>query len=449
MIFQALAIARNAFVESLRQPVVFVLVALSGVLQLLNTWSSAFSMGLSETGEVEGDNKMLLDIGMGTIFVIAMLLAGFIATAVLSREIQNRTILMVIAKPISRPVVVIGKYLGVAGALLVATLPMLIFLLMGIRHGVMSTAADELDGPVLLFTLGSAALSLGLAAWANFYYGWSFSQTAVVLLAISMPVGYLCVLAIGKKWGLQPMGSDFKPQITLACLCLTMAVLVLSAVATAASTRLGQVMTIVVCAGVFLAGLLSNQALGRFAFQNEPVGRIAHVEALDPTREDLRQPGTVLRVDLTEAPAKPIRPGAVFWYASSPGGFPMSVADLAEFGGDPGNLAALNDTDAPATIVVTESDERSLTVRSVGRPRVILPPRDEDYVFPSATRIRPIVLAAWAVVPNLHYFWLLDAVTQNVRVPGSHVALVVFYGLAQVGAFLSLAVVLFQRRDVG
>jgi len=449
MLLQALAIARNAFVESLRQPVVFVLVALCGVLQLFNTWSSAFSMGLSETGEVEGDNKMLLDVGLGTIFVIAMLLAGFIATSVLSREIQNRTILMVIAKPISRPVVVVGKYLGVAGSLLVATLPMVIFLLMGVRHGVMSTAADELDGPVLVFTLTAAALSLGLAAWSNFYYGWSFGQTAVVLLAVSFPLAYVCVLGLGKAWSPQPLGTDFKPQITLAAACLAMAVLVLSAVATAASTRLGQVMTIVVCAGVFLASLLSNHVLGRFAFQNTPVARVADVEPLDPTRADLRQPGTILKVSLRESPTRPVRAGDTFWYGPGPGGFPMSVGGLAGFEGDPTQTVTLNNPDAPATLVITEARDRDLTVRSVGRPAVFLPPEADDYVFLAPTRVRPLVLGAWAVIPNMHFFWLLDAVSQNVEIKAGHVGLVLVYGLFQAGAFLALAVVLFQKRDVG
>lgn len=449
MFGQVLSIARNALVESLRQPVVFVLVSLCGVLQLFNTWSSAFSMGLSETGEVEGDNKMLLDVGLGTIFVTAMLLAGFVATAVLSREIHNRTILMVIAKPISRPVVVVGKYLGVAGSLLVATLPMLVFLLLGVRHGVMSTAADELDGPVIAFTLGASMLSLGLAAWSNYYYGWSFGQTAVVLMAILFPLAYLCVLGIGKGWKLQPLSTDFKPQITLACACLTMAVLVLSAVATAVSTRLGQVLTIVLCAGVFLASLLSNHLLGRFAFANTPVARIASVEPVDPTRTDLRQPGTILRLSLREAPSTPVRAGATLWYGPSPGGFPLSVAGLVPFSGDPADTASMNRPDAPPSLVVVEAQDRSVSIRSVGRPRVVLPPQTDDYVFLNPTRVRPLVLAAWVAIPNMHYFWLLDAVSQNVAIPASHVGLVVLYGLAQIGAFLSLAVILFQKRDVG
>src|SRR4051812_2488749 len=67
MLLQILTIARNTFVESIRQPILFVLVMICGVLQLFNTWSAAFAMGYTESGEVSGDNKMLLDIGLATV----------------------------------------------------------------------------------------------------------------------------------------------------------------------------------------------------------------------------------------------------------------------------------------------------------------------------------------------------------------------------------------------
>ena len=38
----------------------------------------------------------------------------FVATAVLSREIENKTVLTVVSKPIGRTTVIFGKYIGVA-----------------------------------------------------------------------------------------------------------------------------------------------------------------------------------------------------------------------------------------------------------------------------------------------------------------------------------------------
>ncbi len=37
------------------------------------------------------------------------------------------------------------------------------------------TTADDLDGPVILFTLLAVGISLGVGVWARFFYGWSFT----------------------------------------------------------------------------------------------------------------------------------------------------------------------------------------------------------------------------------------------------------------------------------
>src|SRR5262245_33363650 len=242
---QIFTIARNTFVESIRQPIVFVLVMLCGVLILFSTWSTGFAMGYSDTSEVSGDDKLLLDVGLATVLVCGMLLAAFIATAVMSREIENKTVLTVVSKPVARPSLVIGKYLGVAGAIVLALIPMLLFLLMGLRHGVMSTAADDPDQPVILFTALAVGGAMLIAVWCNYFYGKYFSQTFLTILAPAMVVAYAAVMLVGKKWHIQPPLHDFKPQITFACITLVAAVLVLTAVATAVSTRIGQVMTVV------------------------------------------------------------------------------------------------------------------------------------------------------------------------------------------------------------
>ena len=170
---RALTIARNTFIECLRQPVLLLLVLGCGTLQILITWMSAFSMADVESSEVAGDNKILLDIGLSTVFLCGTLIAGFMATSAISREIENKTILTVVSKPIGRWIVVFGKFLGVSGAILIATVIMLTFLLFAIRHGVMSTSADGVDRPAVLFGLSAVFLSLIAGAWCNFFYRWN------------------------------------------------------------------------------------------------------------------------------------------------------------------------------------------------------------------------------------------------------------------------------------
>lgn len=449
MLLQILTIARNTFVESIRQPIFFVLVMLCGVFQLFNTWSAAFAMGYTESGEVSGDNKLLLDIGLATVLVCGMLLAAFIATAVISREIENKTVLTVVSKPVARPSVVIGKYLGVASALLIAVVAMLIFLLMGIRHGVMSTASDDLDMPVIAFTFAALALAIGIAVWCNYFYGWYFSQTCMVVLTPALIVAYILVLLINKKWQWQHIQDDFKPQITFASYALTLGILVLASVATAVSTRLGQVMTIVVCAGVFVFGLLSNYLIGRHVFSNHQVAIVSAAKPDDLTHPGWDEIGDSMTISLLNPPSEPIRPGDSFYYSTSPAGFPLLTATWPPFKGDPGKLGDLSA--AAPSLVVTSSSGTTLKVRKAGEAPLSYSrvPEKDDYVFLQPTHTNIAALVLWGVVPNMQDFWLLDAVSQNQPIPAAHMLKLTLYAAAEIAAFLAIGVVLFQRRDVG
>ncbi|MBZ0171730.1 MAG: ABC transporter permease, partial [Phycisphaerales bacterium] len=287
-----LAIARNAFIESLRQPIVLVVVLLSGVLQYLNTAISAYSMGYrTVAGEVTGDNKLLFDVGMSTVFLCGILVAAFIATAIVSREIENKTVLTVVSKPIGRSWVVVGKFFGVMGATLLASAVMVVFLLLALRHGVLMNAGDNLHQPVIFIGVGSIVACLALGAFTNYAYGWPFSQTVLIALLPLAALSFLVTLPFGPEWELEPPTENFKPEVIKACLASIGALIVLTAVATAASTRLGQVMTIMICLGVFVLGLLSDHFIGRHAFRNTPIGVIEFALAVKPGMETFNEPG--------------------------------------------------------------------------------------------------------------------------------------------------------------
>jgi ABC-type transport system involved in multi-copper enzyme maturation permease subunit len=438
MILQTTTIARNTFVESVRQPIYLIVLLLAGALQVFSTWSTAYSMGYTDSAEVSKDNKLLLDIGLATIFVAGMLLASFIATAVVSREIESKTVLTVVSKPISRSAVVLGKYLGVAGAIVVAVVIMGSYLLLALRHGVMSTAADELDLPVIIFSTTAVLLSLGIAGWCNFYYGWSFPQAAVLLLLPLIVLAYLLTLVIDAHWKVQSPTVDFRPQIWTACLSLLFALLVLSALATAVSTRLGQVMTIVVCAGVFMVGLLSNYMIGRHAYRNTSVAIVEKVEPLLASRAAFDQVGDVDQILLRTPPRGEIAVGAPVYYGPNPNGFRLVASGIRAEDG------------AVRGIVVSGSDVRRIDLR-IDRDASLVtrPPEPGDHIFLTPTKVNPAAAAVHALVPNFQHYWLLDAVSQNHPVPAAHIERLAGYAGTQIVMFLTLGIILFQRRDVG
>lgn len=450
MITQTLSIARNAFVESVRQPIVAILILISGITQLLNTAMTGFSMGLQESGEVKSDDKLLFDIGLSAVFGLGTILASFIATSVLSREIENKTVLTVVSKPVSRATLIIGKYLGVAASLLIATSTMLIFLLLAIRHGVMSTASDELDQPVLVFTAIALFLSIGLAAWCNYFYRWSFPQTMTLLLLPFMFIAYVAILFVNKKWEPQPFFVDLKFQIAIACVSLTVAILVFAAIATAVSTRLSQVMTIVVCVGIFMVSLLSNHFLGGSMFKNTLVGKVTGAQSLvESQKAPFEAPNDNVVVVLNGPPMIDVKPGMPFYYSASPNGYPLSHDSFTPYTGTLSEHDIVNA--ASPALVVTSVKGDVIQVRQVGLSRLEIrdPIVRDDYVFLKPTQVQPVAFVLWAAVPNMQHFWLLDAITQNQPIPVTHLGLIFVYGLFQIAAFLALGIALFQTRDVG
>jgi ABC-2 type transport system permease protein len=454
MLTQILTIGRLAWLEGLRQPIVLILTLLTGLALVMTVWWTSFAMGYETSAEVHGDNKLLLDVGLATVFVGGLLVSAFLATATLSREIEQRTVLTVVSKPVHRPSVVLGKYLGVAGVLAMAMTIMLVILLLGIRHGVMTTAADDPDGPVLLFGLGAIGLALVVGTLCNYLYGWSFAQVSMTLMVPLMLVAYGLVLVIGKKWGWQSPMKDLKPQVLTACLAQGMAVFVLAALATAVSTRLAQVMTIVICIGAFLVGLMTNHLIGRHAFPNSAVAMIQRVELPDGDETPLQSPRETVNIQLDRSPSRSIRPGDSIYYGSSPNGFPMAVHPFPRFTGNLTREVEVFGPQVPGGLIAREASDRSITIQRIGGSaevplRLDRLPDVGDYVFVEPPSLVWPAAVAWALVPNLHYFWLVDAVSQNRPVPMSHLLLLAGYSLTQITALLAIGIMLFQTRDVG
>ncbi|MBL9120531.1 MAG: ABC transporter permease [Phycisphaerae bacterium] len=268
---QLLAIARNTLFESIRQPIVLVVAAIATLLIILSNPLAAYTL--------EDDQRMFVDIALSTMFIASAIVAAFIATNVLSREIENKTVLTVVSKPVSRPTFVLGKYLGVAVALLLVVLYLAFAFMLAEMHGVLKTVRTPIHQPVLVFSTIAVLLGVGGATWANYFYGKSFSSTALLLTTPLAAVAYLLALLWGPDWStnttdqilgrgivdLYTVGVDpiFEGQLWIAIGMMTLAVLVIAAIALAASTRLGQVLTLCVTLGVLLLGLLSDWLFAR------------------------------------------------------------------------------------------------------------------------------------------------------------------------------------------
>ncbi|WP_431191467.1 ABC transporter permease [Funiculus sociatus] len=140
---RTLAIATNAFREVIRDRVLYLIVLYALVM------AAAWRL-LPEVAATTED-KMLLDVGLAAIDVLGSIVAVFVGTGLINKEIDKRTVLVLIPKPISRAEFIIGKQLGLS-----AVLGVLVALMTGIYLAFLSLA--QISYPVVSILIAALYL---------------------------------------------------------------------------------------------------------------------------------------------------------------------------------------------------------------------------------------------------------------------------------------------------
>jgi Cu-processing system permease protein len=107
------AIASNTFREAIRDRILYLLLVFALLLMGLSQVLSLLTIG--------GEEKIIKDLGLASISLFGVLTAVFIGVALVSKEIERRTIYTIVSKPIHRHEFLLGKYFGLALTLFVNT----------------------------------------------------------------------------------------------------------------------------------------------------------------------------------------------------------------------------------------------------------------------------------------------------------------------------------------
>jgi ABC-type transport system involved in multi-copper enzyme maturation permease subunit len=118
---RTLAVAANTFRETVRERVLYNLVFFAILMTLAGLLLGQLS--------IRQDEKILKDIGLGAMDLFGTLIAIFIGTGLVSKEIERRSLYPLIAKPLSRSEFFLGKFAGLGFTLLVNLSVMLLGLL--------------------------------------------------------------------------------------------------------------------------------------------------------------------------------------------------------------------------------------------------------------------------------------------------------------------------------
>ena len=99
-----LTLAWNGFHESRRNRVTVVV----GLFAFVMIFATSLSLELT----IFTFERVMTDVGLGTMALITAFLTIFLGTALLPRELERRTIFMMLSKPISRSTFLVGRLLG-------------------------------------------------------------------------------------------------------------------------------------------------------------------------------------------------------------------------------------------------------------------------------------------------------------------------------------------------
>lgn len=141
-------IANNGFKEVIRDRILYFIGFFSLLLILAQRIIPEIAGGTHE--------KILLDFGIGAIAILSVVVAIFVGTGLINKEIEKRTLLMLIPKPISRAEIILGKHLGLTAVLAVMiTIMMVIYLAM--------LSASDISYPIGALATAAVYLLLELA----------------------------------------------------------------------------------------------------------------------------------------------------------------------------------------------------------------------------------------------------------------------------------------------
>ncbi len=212
------AIAGTTAKETLSQPLFYVILAVGLFLLCLFPFIPYNTFG--------EDVKVIKDEGVTLIMVLAVILALWTASSSIADEIEGRTALTLLSKPIARWQFILGKFLGILGPV------------------------------AMLF------IALGVVFLASVSYKVVFDARETAQLT---PTWHQCAAEV--------------VQITPGLVLSFLEAVVLTSLSVAIATRLPMVPNLVICFSIYVLGHLAPLVLNSSARQIEPVSFVARLFA--------------------------------------------------------------------------------------------------------------------------------------------------------------------------
>ncbi len=210
---QSGVIARATTKEAVRQPVFLLMLAIGLTVITINVWVPFFSLG--------DDTKMYIDCGLATVLICALLQCIWTASLSVADEIEGKTAMTLLSKPINRRQFVFGKYIGIfqSALIMIAILGVVFFFLTYYKFHYDQKEASQEQTPLIY-------------------------MRSVSGLPFQVPFMNRVYLEVART---------ILPGLTL----IAMEVAVMTAVSVAISTRVPMLMNLLTCFAIFVIGHLT------------------------------------------------------------------------------------------------------------------------------------------------------------------------------------------------
>jgi ABC-2 type transport system permease protein len=182
-----LAIAMNTYREAIRDKILYMLMFFAGVTIL-----GSKALGYISVGQ---DMKIITDISLASISLFGALVAIFVGTNLVFKEVDKRTIYTILSRPVYRYEFILGKYLGLA--LLLATVTVIMAVFAGSYIAILGGRVEFMFAEAVLLIYWKLLLVTAFSVLLS-------SLTSPILGAIIVLTGYIMGHATGILVDLPP-----------------------------------------------------------------------------------------------------------------------------------------------------------------------------------------------------------------------------------------------------
>lgn len=172
-----IVIAKNTFRETVRDRILYAILGFAALFILFDLFMSRLALG---------DPVMIKSFGLAGIYIFGLIITIFLGSSIIYKEIERRTLYFVLAKPVTRGEVILGKFAGLFLAISLTVLLMAVIYLAVVFRA--TGTLDILSLAAIFFQLLEMAL---VAAVLIFFSAIAAPMTATLLAVMLIFIGHL------------------------------------------------------------------------------------------------------------------------------------------------------------------------------------------------------------------------------------------------------------------